>query len=284
MTTRPSRLEEFTLPLVLEIAASGLSENDWFDLKSNLQPAEHQRKVVAAFANTQGGFLVFGVNNTRQVVGLDNSEFARDFGNKLVSGLNPSVAFRFSAPLPLSPNTAVWVCEVPKSQRGPHAVLLNEQWVFPKRTESGSNISMSVDEIRAMFLDSGRRANELAWLRAEVERIGELAARINREASVGAIGDLELVLTKFDAGRINTLLVSVFGFISKNSMLVEQMHALIENCERVDAMLGPIVAFSVVPRDRSFSGSRHDWRDFLLESAPKIINEARLVVRWLDEL
>ena len=56
-----------------EIAASSVPENDWYDLKGNLQgQAEHQRKALAAFANTQGGFLIFGVTNDRQVLGAEN--------------------------------------------------------------------------------------------------------------------------------------------------------------------------------------------------------------------
>ena len=59
MIARPSRLEDWTLDIVREIAASGITENDWYDVKASLQgQADHQRKIVAAFANTQGGFLV----------------------------------------------------------------------------------------------------------------------------------------------------------------------------------------------------------------------------------
>lgn len=283
MIARPSRLEDWTIALVHEIAASGTSENDWYDLKADLQgKADHQRKVVAAFANTQGGFLVFGVTDDRRVVGLDSPELPRDFGNKLIHGLNPSVAFRFATPLPVAGGAAIWVCEVPRSQRGPHGVLMNDHWVFPRRTESGSNVSMNVEEVRGAFLDSGRRQNELAWLRAEVDRIRDLAERVNQQASVGAISDHDLVLTRFDVAQIRTLLVSVFGFIGKNPRLVEQLHAMIERCSKVDAALAPVAAFAALPKDRSYSGAGGGWRSLLLTNLPEIAITARLVIRLLD--
>lgn len=283
MIARPATLEGWNLALVRELAASGISENDWYDFKENLQgPAEHQRKAVAAFANTQGGFLIFGVTSDRRVVGSENAELPRDCGNKLTHGLNPSIAFRFSAPMVVSGTSSVFVCEVPLSQRGPHAVLINDHWVFPRRTESGSNVTMNVDEVRAMFLDSGRGLNELAWLRAEVDRIRDLAERVNREGSAGVASDLELVLTKFDVGRVKPLLVSVFSFINKNPTLVERLHGLVERCDRVDAVLGPMAALAVLPQDRSYSGAGHDWRRFLMQNVPQIAIER--VVRWIEEL
>jgi hypothetical protein len=225
---------------------------------------------------------VFGVTNDRQVMGIDNPELPRDFGNKLTHGLNPSVPFRFSAPMTVSGAASIWVCEVPRSLRGPHAVLINDHWLFPRRTESGSNVSMNVEEIRASFLDSGRRLNELAWLRAEIDRIRDVAERVNREGK-GA-SDLDLVLTKFDVSRIQPLLGTVFSLVNQNPALVKAIHALIERCERVDGVLAPMVAFAVLPRDRSFSGTRHDWRRFLLENVPQISIESRNVVGSLDAL
>ncbi len=285
MISRPARLEDWTLELVREIAASSIPENDWYDLKANLQgQAEHQRKVVAAFANTQGGFLVFGVTNDRLVVGLDNPELPRDFGNKLTHGLNPSVALRFGAPLPVTERLAVWVCEVPRSQRVPHGVLVNDHWIFPKRTEAGSNVSMSVEEIRGMFLDSGRRENELSWLLAEVGRIRDLGEHVNRQITSDTGSDLDLMLVRFDVSQLKALLVSVFGFIGKNVTLVQQLHDVIERCGKVDAVLAPMAAFAVLPKDRSYSQSRPNWRIVLGTNAPEIARSARQAAEFLKAM
>jgi len=68
----PYRHEDWTKDAIRRVADSRITENDAFDFKADLQPAEHQRKTVAAFANTRGGFLIFGVTNDRQIVGVAN--------------------------------------------------------------------------------------------------------------------------------------------------------------------------------------------------------------------
>lgn len=241
MIARPARLEDWNLPLVREIAAAGISENDWYDLKGNLQgQAEHQRKVVAAFANTQGGFLVFGVANDRQVLGVDNPELPRDFGNKLTHGLNPSVAFRFSAPMPVTDSRSVFVCEVPRSQRGPHAVLLNDHWLFSRRTESGSNVTMNVEEIRATFEESGRQRANLELFRSELYRIRELA---ERQGEASEKGTDQFVGVRYNTARIEGVLPLVFGVLAENSWLVRHLDSLRNTAQEADAWLSGVSPF-----------------------------------------
>src|SRR5712691_8785927 len=110
----PSSLSDWNLAAVQTVAESGTAESDIFDLKADLQPAEHQRKIVAAFANTRGGYLVFGIDNNRQVVGLENTELPRDFGSKLRSGVEPAVDYRVGIPIVLSPGRFIFVIEVPR--------------------------------------------------------------------------------------------------------------------------------------------------------------------------
>jgi Putative DNA-binding domain len=241
MIARPARLEEWTLALVGEIAASGISENDWYDLKGNLQgQAEHQRKAVAAFANTQGGFLVFGVTNDRQVLGLDNPELPRDFGNKLTHGLNPSAAFRFSAPMAVSANGAVWICEIPQSQRGPHAVLISDHWVFPRRTESGSNVTMNVEESRTAFVDLGRVRANVELFRSELYRICELAEKQGAAAGGSTEG---FVGVRYNTARIEGVLPLIFSVLAENSWLVRHLDALRNAAQEADAWLSGVSPF-----------------------------------------
>jgi hypothetical protein len=251
LIAKPASLSGWTLDVVREIAASGIPENDWYDFKADLQTADHQRKIVAAFANTQGGFLVFGVNNNREVVGLDKPELARDFGIKLSKDLFPSPGFEFGPPLRLDGNSFVWICQVPRSKRGPHAVLQNDSWVFPRRTESGSNVSMNVEEIRGAFLDSGRRASELACLRAEVARIHDLA-QTRMQSAVEAWG-LEMLLTRFDASQVRTLAISVFSYLDNGTDLLKDIQELVRRSEIVDAIFVPIVAHKLSPRTEALA-------------------------------
>jgi hypothetical protein len=268
MIAKPTSLAGWTLDLVREIAASGIPENDWYDFKADLQPADHQRKTVAAFANTQGGFLVFGVSNKREVVGLGNPELPGDFGIKLTKDLFPSPSFEFGVPMRLDGNLSVWVCHIPRSKRGPHAVLQNDSWVFPRRTESGSNVSMNVEEIRGAFLDSGRRASELSWLKAEVVRIQELA-QIGMQSPVN-VWELDMLLSRFNASQLSTMLVSVFPYLDNGTDLVVNIQDLVRRADIVDGILGPIAAFKMAPRYGSTSSSGRRPFDTVEKELPQL--------------
>jgi Putative DNA-binding domain len=174
----PTKLDEWNLGAVQDVAASGIAENDLFDLKADLQSAEHQRKIVAAFANTRGGFLVFGVTNDRRVVGVSNDELPRDFGSKLRFGIEPSVEFRFGPAIAISPGKKAFVVNVPRSIRVPHAVLQDHNWIFLKRSASGSNDPMSYEEIRLAFQDTEMRRSKLALVASELDLIEAIADRL----------------------------------------------------------------------------------------------------------
>jgi len=282
LSAKPGSLADWNLDLVREIAASGISENDWYDFKADLQTADHQRKIVAAFANTQGGFLVFGVNNNRQVVGLDKPELPRDFGIKLSKDLFPSPGFEFGPPMRLDGSSSVWICQVPRSKRGPHAVLQNDSWVFLRRTESGSNFSMNVEEIRGAFLDSGRRASELSWLRAEVVRIRALAQL--RMESPCNVWELDMLLSRFNAGQLSTMLVSVFSYLDNGTDLVANIQDLIRRADIVDGILGPIAAFKMAPRYASTSSTGRRPFDTVETELPQIAGCAQRIIEALSKV
>jgi hypothetical protein len=50
-------------------------------------------------------------------------------------------------------------------------VLINDHWVFPRRTEFGRNVKMNVEESRAAFEDSDQKRANLEFFRAELYRI-----------------------------------------------------------------------------------------------------------------
>jgi hypothetical protein len=279
----PDALTGWSLPTIEEIARAGDTENDRFGLKGDLQPAEHQRKTVAAFANSEGGFLVFGVTNDRRVLGVTNPELVRDFGGKLRDGLSPSVEFRFAdRPLTLSTQSLVYVAHVPKSTRGPHAVYVNNAWTFLKRTAAGNNDPMTYEEIRAAFTDARRRLRELAWLKAEVERLRVLAENLN-PGSPGS-QPLARLTTRFDLGQLKAIRLSRFDDLARDRLLVDWLDRLEAHCSNVNEVLTPLAAFAIRPRDRSYSGSSLDGLAFAIQEAEQITIAARSVLARLEAL
>lgn len=234
----PETLEGWTLDVVRQVAASGMAENDVFDLKGDLQPAEHQRKPVAAFANTRGGFLVFGVTNDRQVTGVENGELARDFGIKLGAELEPSVEYRFGVPLTLDTGRIVFVCHVPRSNRGPHAVMTQTGCLFLKRAPSGSNVPMTYEEVRSLFVDAARLRSHLAQLSDEVQRIRERANELNLETTPYKEGvSMRLAFGRCDASTLRALLPLVWEVIADRGGLVDALKTLRDECDELDRAL-----------------------------------------------
>jgi hypothetical protein len=214
----PSRLEDWTFEAIQAVADSGVNENDIYDFKADLQPADHQRKSVAAFANTRGGFLIFGVTNDRKLEGVPNAELPRDFGTKLKTGLEPSVEFRFRAPLEVSTGRSLFVVEVPRSLRVPHAVFVSGTWTFLKRTAGGSNDPMTYEEIRLAFQDTETRRTKLALLSSELAHIDWVAERLLREvpenlSTDGLVNDWAW-MTRYPTTLIDTILGDAYSLFS----------------------------------------------------------------------
>lgn len=278
MIERPSRLQDWTLDLVREIANSAMTENDWFDLKANLQAQpEHQRKIVAAFANTQGGFLVFGVTSDRAVNGVSNTELPRDFGSKLTHGLSPSVAFRFGNPLTVSQTASVWICEVPRSQRGPHAVLVNDHWVFPRRTESGSNVSMNVEEVRLAFQDTETRRSKLALVASELELIEAIAKRLldNTAAEPTTLVNYWTFGTRYPTTLLDTVLGDAFTLLASDTETWGALAFLrdaLRNSNTAAKYLGDLTFMPISNKEKNISMLTEQIR----ASAKGVIENARV--------
>jgi predicted HTH transcriptional regulator len=68
----PDRLQDWTIRHVEQLVQRGVHENDQFDLKEMLpHPADNAgkmrlKKTCAAFANSAGGYLIFGVADASQ--------------------------------------------------------------------------------------------------------------------------------------------------------------------------------------------------------------------------
>ena len=140
----------------------------------------------------------------------------------------------------VSEGRSVWVCEVPRSQRGPHAVLINDHWLFPRRTESGSNVTMNVEEIRAAFEDSGQKRANIEFFRSELYRIRELAER-HGEGAYWSTRDFTGV--RYNIARLEGVLPLIFGVLSQNSWLVRHVDAMRNAADEADAWLSAVSPF-----------------------------------------
>jgi hypothetical protein len=278
----PDNLDGWTLPVIESLLQQGVFESDRFDFKEMLPHAKDDvgklrlAKTCAAFANSSGGFLVFGVKDdmgltvSQRLAGLDPGEDLPGRFGSFPAIPEPSVAWNFRNPaIRLATGRLVHVVHIPASARRPHAIPDQGRWWFCKRTSKGTE-AMSFEEVRDLFLDASRRRRELAWLRSKLEKILELQRTLSVESQDGR-WTLDMLLSRFGPEPMEPVLLSLFDLINAQPSLVSDLNDLVDCCRKADAALANAASFAMMPRDRSFSESRLDPLD--------AIHEARLLIR-----
>jgi hypothetical protein len=157
----PTRVADWNLDLVRSVAAEYI-EFTPLEFKEKLPHKKDDKgklrlkKTCCAFANGQGGYIIFGVADeghpkSRTIVGMEpSSEFGEQFGvypNSCV----PTVDWTMrNPPIELEDGRVIHIVHVGSSSRGPHAVLLEPTPCFMVRTDKG-NEHMTYDGITEAF-------------------------------------------------------------------------------------------------------------------------------------
>ena len=213
------------MEVIEKLVSQGYLETDYYDFKAELSsrdPQNSQRLTnsACAFANTRGGFIVFGVGDLdkpmqERIRGITvDSDLAKDFGDK-IRGASPNVYFDFSnPPVPVKgTNRVIFVVHVPQSSERPH---ITGEGIFYYRTNEG-NKQMSYEQIRDSFLRYEERRTKVKLLFVEL---------VNLEADVKATvispgrASQEYSLTTLDTAVLNSLLPDVYSMIHEDEQLV----------------------------------------------------------------
>jgi len=171
----PKTLDEWDYNTIKRFVDLNMFETDHFDFKADLQPAENQERTVSAFANTSGGFFIFGIRDmskTNRIVGIDKKkDFPKLFQDKNQK-IEPSVYYEFKQPPVLIPNSdnVIHVCFIPKSSESPH---MTRNQCFYIRT-SGGNQLMTYNEIRESFYGFEQRKMKIDLLGLELSYLKQI--------------------------------------------------------------------------------------------------------------
>ena len=301
----PDNLADWTLETVQRLIASGRDENDRFDFKVDLSSS--LPKSACAFANTRGGFLIFGVSDhPRELQGVETHEFMSRFGHQIHGKIEPSIDDNFECKiLEISENKSLVVVHIPQSRRGPHSIEIKSKVVFPKsikltplpevleetwtafykRVASGSCISMSYEEIRMAFQDQNRRQNALRLLDNELGMIEKSARHLATEADRPLIygqTPIALRLVRYSVDGIQVAMLDVLNLLSHDqgawNILMSMKYAMSMHntyASSLDAKW---------PMDRAqFMDSMEHYRDGIWKNA-KIVEAAVKQLRTILEL
>lgn len=141
------------------------------------------RKEICAFANSSGGFLIFGVTDASElsigmsfrnrIVGMEaDEEFLSKFGN-FPKDCTPSVSWQPKVqPISLENGHVIQVIQIEKSWNLPHAVRENEVLHFVKRTHKGIE-HMSLKEVRFTMLNQHEKRLKIELVRGEIIKYNE---------------------------------------------------------------------------------------------------------------
>ncbi|MBS1787471.1 MAG: ATP-binding protein [Acidobacteria bacterium] len=120
-----------TIVEIEKLITNKVQENIHLDYKAS--PAiDHSKrdeiaKDVSAFANSDGGLLIYGVTEDSNKFpekideGIDHNKYGREWLEQIISSkINPRLDGVRLAPIPVSNEKSIYAVSIPKSFRGPH--------------------------------------------------------------------------------------------------------------------------------------------------------------------
>ena len=280
----PKTLSEWSVDAILALLSASIHESEEFDFKKMLPHSKDEdakvrlRAACCAFANSAGGYLVFGIDDdrtkapARRLVGLDAAlDFPARFGDypKLCS---PSVHWTFqNPPLKLAAGFVVQIVHIPPSWKAPHAHGDPEQgWRFTKRTNKGTE-GMSIEEVRSAFLGFYEKRLRLQLLDAELAAFQESAssAFVSKPEEIEA----KYSLVTFGTQTIESVMADTYPLTASSSALLSTLGQLRQAV--IVANNKARIFFSTASLDFSNKGKMiRDHNEFMAKACGRIIDLA----------
>jgi len=249
----PKSLDEWTVPVITDLLTKGYTETEDFDFKEMLpdrrndEDKERLTKSCCAFADSNGGFLVFGISDNKtlpvndRLVGIPRNpgtEFLVNFGIYPQQKCFPGVHWiPRNPPIQLDNGNEIHIIYIPKSWNAPHAFLYSRRgctgWGFVKRTNTG-NQDMSYEEIRMAFLQYYEKRLKLQLLQAELQNTKKHAEELLISAPLNQV---KIGLGEFSLTVIETVLADTYTILAGQQELLGHLGEIRNRCRVVNDML-----------------------------------------------
>jgi hypothetical protein len=166
---------------------------------------------ASSFANTQGGHIIFGMEEEKGVptrlVGLPGIDADREITRMehlLRDGVRPPILAAETRAVPLKQGWTAIVLRIPRSWNPPHQVIFQKSFRFYARHSNGK-YQLDVDELRSIFSASTELADRIRNFR--IDRVSRIALR-DAPVTLFEGGILALHILPFEAFSV----VSTFPF------------------------------------------------------------------------
>ncbi len=209
-------IEEVSEADLLELIAVPVPEGKRIEYKRDLPTdTDGKRKLLAAvasFANTEGGHLVYGMEEDKGIpvnlCGLRLADVDKEIlriSQMLDVGCDPKIRGVHIQPVPLANSSVALVIRIPKSWVAPHMLVAGP--VFYNRGSNGKR-PLDASELRMAFIGSEIRAERMRRFR--LERLSMLLSNeapvvVDRVAKTVVLALHVISATAFESGTAPSL-------------------------------------------------------------------------------
>ncbi len=203
---------------------SAMEEGPTLEYKSKLSANKEIAKEICAFANSQGGIIIYGISTKDRVpsdlIWITEEHAEERIRNVLEHSLQPAIegVEVERLPNPVAIEQAVLVIQVPVSIHAPHMV----DGRYYKRRGSVSS-PMDHEEIKSAMLGSGRNVALRFEISSNIQILDKMYSLLEQMSELGGpskVPNLALIPLNTDAWRA----IVAGGFLfSFSAALVEQL-------------------------------------------------------------
>lgn len=156
-------LNEVNLNDLQLLVANKVKEGSQLDYKLKLPESNDKGKVellkdISAFANTSGGYLIYGIEEkdavADKIIGIEDFNFDDQklyIENLVRTNIEPRLVGLEFQEIDLDSLHTVLIIRIPRSWNSPHVVSFAKHWRFYARNSAG-NYQMDVTQLRDSFI------------------------------------------------------------------------------------------------------------------------------------
>jgi hypothetical protein len=282
----PPDVNEWHYETVLEIVASSTLEPYEFDFKATVHPKgpdadqmrSNIRKCACAMANSDGGFIIFGVVNKSaglpddRIVGIESGEDWSSRFDEHAKAIRPQIPFTFTRnPILLrnDPSKCIFVVQIPRSPRLPHEF----DGRFYRRNHGGSADHMSALEVRDLMLFTEGRLSKLTLLRIELAQIRSVCGSIS-------MADPVYCGYRFEISPIPPLVAETCGLFPPGNKLLKDLSSMVTQARYCNELLDQIQRLAWLRQ----GSTRPEWINDVQSSRYTIDQICKVTEEELDKV